>query len=902
MPHANPTFASSLRGLGLLMCVLAGDASAATCQWNAASGAWTVPANWTGCADTPGPSTRSPGPADIAVVGNGIAQLSLGQTVAELELAPGGVLSANMSSLPTVTVTQALRLAGGGTTSILGGSQMRIALAAGGTGTLSATTVMDQGSFLENSGTLALGSASGVALELRVASSLINHAGGTVTLAGGNSLLPLGPSSTVVNEAGATFTVNGNALIGEPVPTAGGPRITNQGQFNVNGPGTLTIGGGNGTTIFFQLGTLAVSNATFLCNSTANACQVNDSQGAITTPHQLLLAGGTVDCGGVLGSFPLNTTMRLSGSGSLLCRLQGVRGTIAPGNATPGATLAVAGDVQVNAEGGLEFDLGGTSAGQYDRLTVGGIFSTGSLVDDGRGRLRLTPAAGYVPALGDAVPVVGYASAQANGAFNRVESPAALDYATRFDPTALVAYTAPRLVLEPASVLEGNSGSTTMNIVLRLSQPSSQTVTVRLQPRSGTAMAGNPPAGDYSVADPQVISFSPGTVQRQVQVTVFGDTQVEAPEDMALELSRYDLAGAAFGNGVRGRQSAVGSILDDDFPPGTRYVLVGKATSSLGIRRYSSSGTYIDTWNTQQTAFGEPNSGMCFAPDGSVLATRFSQAIGGPILFSRNGAYRAVGFGAGAGVQFNSHESCVYDDAGNVYVGQAGFNNQATDAQVPVLKFNASGALLDTFVLPTGTRGTDWIDLSANNCTLYYTSEDTTVRRYNLCTRSALPDFATGLTAPYCYALRLRPNGELMVACQEAVHRLSAQGANLRTYTRQSIGETDAAGLFALNLDPDGTSFWTAGLNSGSVFRVDIESGAVLGSFNSGAGGVGGLAVYDELGESDVLLADGFESSASAVARAGAADSARATEPVPDAEPADPHYALPLRPQPPGRD
>ncbi|MBP8309049.1 MAG: hypothetical protein KAY46_17370, partial [Burkholderiaceae bacterium] len=66
MPYAQAAFAIPLRGLGLLMCVLAGNAGAATCQWNAASGAWTTPANWTGCADMPGPSTRSPGATDIA--------------------------------------------------------------------------------------------------------------------------------------------------------------------------------------------------------------------------------------------------------------------------------------------------------------------------------------------------------------------------------------------------------------------------------------------------------------------------------------------------------------------------------------------------------------------------------------------------------------------------------------------------------------------------------------------------------------------------------------------------------------------------------------------------------------------------------------------------------------------
>ena len=61
-----------------------------------------------------------------------------------------------------------------------------------------------------------------------------------------------------------------------------------------------------------------------------------------------------------------------------------------------------------------------------------------------------------------------------------------------------------------------------------------------------------------------------------------------------------------------------------------------------------------------------------------------------------------------------------------------------------------------------------------------------------------------------------------------------------------------------MNLDSDGTSFWTAGALSGDVYHVDIESGTVLGSFNSGAGGVAGLAVYDELTH-EVIFADGFD-------------------------------------------
>ena len=80
----------------------------------------------------------------------------------------------------------------------------------------------------------------------------------------------------------------------------------------------------------------------------------------------------------------------------------------------------------------------------------------------------------------------------------------------------------------------------------------------------------------------------------------------------------------------------------------------------------------------------------------------------------------------------------------------------------------------------------------------------------------------------------------------------------MQTCTRQSIGENDSGGLFALNLDPDGNSFWTAGVDSGMVYRVDIESGAVLTAFNSGTGGVSGLAVHGEIGD-DSIFADGFE-------------------------------------------
>ena len=39
--------------------------------------------------------------------------------------------------------------------------------------------------------------------------------------------------------------------------------------------------------------------------------------------------------------------------------------------------------------------------------------------------------------------------------------------------------------------------------------------------------------------------------------------------------------------------------------------------------------------------------------------------------------------------------------------------------------------------------------------------------------------------------------------------------------------------MFALNLDPDGTTFWTGDDQTGTVYHVDIATGAIITSFTS---------------------------------------------------------------------
>ena len=840
--------------LAILLVVLPAAAPAAVCTWNVASGDWSQPSNWDGCADGGGPSTRSPGPGDVAVLVGGTANLDVSPSVAEFELGAGGVLPV-VGGTKTFDVAVALRLNGGHTTTILGSNQLLLRLAAGGTGSLLASTSFDGATFFQNSGTTALGSATGTALTLLGASQVQNMDGGHITMSGGDSRLYLSLSSQLINNEGATLTISGNALIGRPDSQSGLTYVINEGTILVTGPGTLAMPMGTG--IFQQFGELTVSNATLVCDSFgAEICRFIDSNGSGPTGAVTRLDNATLQLGGAAYAYPISQGSTMAGTGTVDSSVQ-VRGTLAPGadGGAPYGTLAFTGDLLMQATGTLALDLG--SATSYDRVQVGGQASAGfDTAFDGYGRLALHLAGGYAPALGDALPVMTYASVQAGAAFHRVDANYTLDYVARFDPTALEIFPGPRVTIADQSVIEGASGMSPMTFEAHLSQPFSQTVTIDLRPRDGTAVYGLSPDGDYLLPGDNVLTFAPGqTVATQVY-QINGDTVVEGDESFAVELLRNRLVNASIGNGVPGDLFAIGTIETDELPPDTRFVLVGKdnGTSGHKIRRYTTAGLFIDAWDDRMpNALGDIVTGMCFAPDGDVLATRF--AYPSAILFSHVGARINDEFGDPA--PLSTHESCVFDRDGTVYIGIAG-GGGAPDEDVPVRKFSRYGELLDEYVLPTGTRGTDWIDLGADRCTLYYTSEDTAVRRYDLCTRTALPDLIDDLTPPYCYAMRVRPNREVMVACQEAVHRIGPDGTNLHTYTRQSIGETDPAGLFAMNLDPDGTSFWTAGALSGNVYHVDIESGTVLASFNSGSGGVAGLAVYGDL-QGEVLFADGFD-------------------------------------------
>ena len=114
------------------------------------------------------------------------------------------------------------------------------------------------------------------------------------------------------------------------------------------------------------------------------------------------------------------------------------------------------------------------------------------------------------------------------------------------------------LTIEGGSVLEANYGYPDLNFTVRLSAPSSETVSVHYR-TSGNGTATE--YIDYYNAVSGTLIFAPGETEKVFSVEVDGDYDEEADESIAVEL--YDPVNAGLEGGAR-FLGALGWILDDD--------------------------------------------------------------------------------------------------------------------------------------------------------------------------------------------------------------------------------------------------------------------------------------------------------------------------------------------------
>jgi hypothetical protein len=189
-----------------------------------------------------------------------------------------------------------------------------------------------------------------------------------------------------------------------------------------------------------------------------------------------------------------------------------------------------------------------------------------------------------------------------------------------------------------------------------------------------------------------------------------------------------------------------------------------------------------------------------------------------------------------------SPESVAFKTNGGYFVGGP---NTPT-----ILEFDASDNLVATHaVAPNdGTGGTDWIDVAANQTTLFYSAEGRLIKRFDT-VAGQLPDFATLPGSGNAYAFRLLPPFDgstgLLIADSNEVKRLDGSGNVIQTYTVAGVSN-----FFALNLDPDGTTFWSGSFSDGILYRFNIAAGGAptqMINTGTGSGALFGVCLRGEI-------------------------------------------------------
>jgi hypothetical protein len=180
----------------------------------------------------------------------------------------------------------------------------------------------------------------------------------------------------------------------------------------------------------------------------------------------------------------------------------------------------------------------------------------------------------------------------------------------------------PSIAPQDASIVEGSSGSSSLEIPVTLSGPTSVPVRVNYATADGTALAGS----DY-VATSGALTFPPGSTSGEISVTVTGDRIFEPNETFTVNLSSPT-------NGVLSDAQAVATITNDD-AAGLSIGDVSVAEPPTGTRTAAFTVTLAPTSAGTVTV-------QYASADGTATSPADYTAVAGTLTFPPNAATQTI--------------------------------------------------------------------------------------------------------------------------------------------------------------------------------------------------------------------------------------------------------------------
>jgi len=284
---------------------------------------------------------------------------------------------------------------------------------------------------------------------------------------------------------------------------------------------------------------------------------------------------------------------------------------------------------------------------------------------------------------------------------------------------------------------------------------------------------------------------------------------------------------------------------------------------------------------------------------GVLQATGFSDTYMTGMSFDTNGGCQTTGQPCLYATTFSANTIAVFDNTG-AYLGSCGpvgganpagngdiesaivvpgfagaggpsiFFGQA-DGDRNILQYplpcNSSSTLTARFAPCTsgacaGTeRGTDWVDMTSNLCDVQYTSENTGVLDFNVCTNTQGTALTTTI-APFSYAHKVLADGSVIVADTAQATHVNSAGVTINTCDQAGV----TGQLFSMDILPDQKAFAIANLGGDNtvdyITVAHCDAGQTTPDFSfvglpptqTGTSGlIGGVAIFGEFSPQPTL-------------------------------------------------
>jgi PEP-CTERM motif len=283
------------------------------------------------------------------------------------------------------------------------------------------------------------------------------------------------------------------------------------------------------------------------------------------------------------------------------------------------------------------------------------------------------------------------------------------------------------------------------------------------------------------------------------------------------------------------------------FVKGDVFASVGSSTVDVFMPT-TTGATFVCSMNdTTGTPF---TTGSGFDAAGNFYVTNFG--AGGVSKFNNSGGLVAATFMAATGV--TTPES-VDNQSSGFYAGSSLVGGPSTPT---INKYDTGfGTLIHSYSVTggNGTGGTDWVDTyNPTTGQVIYDGEGTHVLSAILNangTTTQLPDISSAATEAaltHIFAMRTISSGpdagDVLLANSVDVVLLNSAGNIIQTYLSGT-----GVDLFSLNLDPNGTDFWTGDFSDGNIWEINIATGMIDDMFSTGTGPgtLYGLSVFGEI-------------------------------------------------------